>query len=362
METSRESLKQSRRIVVKLGSRSLADNFDLIPRISAEVCKLSSDSRQFLLVSSGAVALGYRRLGYKERPKEMAKLQASAAVGQMLLMERYSQILTQHGRTAGQVLLTHADLKNRTRLNNARATLSALLDAGGVPIINENDTVATDEIRVGDNDQLAAMVVPLVSADLLLLLTDVDGVLDDKGERLPVLDSDAVVTVHKAVSNVGSGGIASKIGAARKAAHSGASVVIARAAADNVLERVLAGEDVGTYFPPAQGALRARQHWIAYTLRPKGSIFVDAGAEAALRTGKGSLLPVGVVAVSGQFNPGDAVRLMGAGGVEFARGLTRLGVLEVARAAGRSTKELASQFAHLGTQPVVVHRDDLVVQ
>jgi glutamate 5-kinase len=255
------------------------------------------------------------------------------------------------------VLLTHADLADRERVNNARQALAALLDARAVPVINENDTVSTDEIRFGDNDQLAAMVTPLVGADLLLLLTDVEGVLDEAGNRIPTMNDQAKIgSVPSAGPGVG--GMASKLDAAGKASRSGASVVIAPTMRPDVIADVIAGRDVGTLFLPHPAALRARQHWIMYTLRPQGEVLVDEGAARALRVGKSSLLPVGVLGVRGEFHVGDAVRLVTRDREEIGRGLARLTSADVARAAGKKGADLD---AVLGRDEVVVHRDDLVV-
>jgi glutamate 5-kinase len=229
--------------------------------------------------------------------------------------------------------------------------------------VNENDTVATDEIRFGDNDQLAAMVTPLVGAELLVLLTDVEGVLDRRGRRISVMHDAAEIgeLPNGSGSSYGSGGIASKLDAAKKACRSGASVVIAPAAEAKVLSDVLSGADVGTLFPRAGPPLRARKHWIAFTLRPKGTLLIDEGAVRAMRGGRSSLLPIGVLGVRGQFDPGDSVRLVGLDGGEVGRGLTRLGALDVARAAGKKGRELDLLFGVEGADLVVVHKDDLVV-
>ena len=362
MEVGRKALGRARRIIVKIGSNALADHPELIPAIAADVAELTARGMSFLIVSSGAVALGWRQLGYRKRPREIPQLQASAAAGQSLLMNRYAEAFQVHGLRVAQVLLTHADLAKRTSLNNARASLGALLEAGAVPIVNENDTVSTEEIRFGDNDQLAAMVTPLVSADLLILLSNVEGVLDEQGQRISSFAAAAEVFEHRAAAGAqGRGGIASKVEAARKACRSGAHAVVAQAHAPNILQHIVGGEDVGTLFEPRGNALKARKHWIAFTLRPRGAIVVDPGAMLALRSGKKSLLPIGVLGVRGQFDPGDAVRLLGPGGEDIARGLSRLSSLELARVAG------AYRDAGPGGEPldapaaVVVHKDDLVL-
>jgi glutamate 5-kinase len=349
-----------RRLVVKLGSRVLKSDANLIASLAAQIAAVRrSAPREVLIVSSGAIALGCELLGYATRPTQIPRLQAAAAAGQGALMRRYSEAFAPHGLTPAQVLLTHSDLASRRRLTNAQNALEALFEAGAVPIVNENDTVSTDEIAFGDNDQLASMVAPLVHADLLLLLTDVAGVLDETGATIAEVTK--ATTLHltaQAPGSVGSGGMGSKVSAAHKAALAGAHVIIASAREPDLLPRVIAGEAVGTHFSPAPSALRARKHWIAYTLKPRGDILVNEGAVRALRERNASLLPVGVIGVSGQFSRGDAVRLVGPAG-EVARGLTRLGLPEVARAAGKNSAELETSVGELDT--VVVHRDDLVL-
>jgi glutamate 5-kinase len=358
--TARSELQQSRRIVIKVGSKALAADGELQQKFAAELAALSSPKRGFVLVTSGAIAFGMSKLGYRTRPKETGKLQAAAAAGQSVLMRRWDEAFSAVGLTVAQVLLTHDDLADRERVNNARDAFAALLEAGAIPIVNENDTVSTAEIRL-DNDQLAAMVSPLVSADLLILLTDVEGVLDKNGKRIPMMNDDAELgTVVQAGERLGSGGIQSKLDAANKVCHSGASVVIAAASRANVIRDIVSGADVGTLVP-RRSPLKARQHWIAYTLRPRGTVLVDSGAEKALRGGKSSLLPVGVLGVRGEFNVGDAVRLVGASGGEIGRGLTRLGALDVSRAAGKQLPELQLAFGGDAKELVVVHKDDLVL-
>ncbi|MCC6662650.1 MAG: glutamate 5-kinase [Polyangiaceae bacterium] len=360
MSKERAALARAKRVVVKIGSRSLAADGDAPRALAEDIARLRSSDRAVLLVSSGAIAIGMKRLGYRTRPREMAKLQAAAAAGQSVLMRRYDEAFGELGLTVAQVLLTHADLADRERLNNAREALAALLEAGAIPIINENDTVATDEIRFGDNDQLASMVVPLVSADLLVLLTDVDGVLDPRGRRISTMTAESAIgRVATSGDKVGSGGMSSKLDAAEKARRSGAAVVIASAKNTSVLSEIVHGKDVGTLFPCIGEPLRARKHWIAYTLRPRGALILDPGAVHAVAGGKSSLLPVGVLGVRGDFRAGDAVRLVDAQGAEVGRGLTRLASAEVARAAGLKGRDL--ELASGTSDLVVVHKDDLVV-
>lgn len=358
---SREALSSARRILIKIGSRMLSQRPELPEHFAQQLAALAQQGKSAVIVSSGAVALGMERLGLHKRPSEVAWVQAAASAGQSVLMRRYDEAFAQRSLTAAQVLLTHADLADRTRLNNARRTLAALLEAGAVPIINENDVVSTAELRFSDNDQLAAMVAPLVSADLLILLTDVDGVLDDQGQRIPTLTHSSQFVDRGAVAgSVGRGGMASKLDAAFKARRSGAHVVIASAQRDRVILDILEGQDVGTFFPADSSVLRARKHWIAYTLRPSGTIFVDAGAQLALESGQKSLLPVGVVGLRGEFRPGDSVLIENLHGQEIGRGLTRYDSLTLARAAGKKGEELHSCLGS-SEEGVVIHKDDLVL-
>ncbi len=346
--------------MVKVGSRALMGGGGLFEVLADQVRRQRASGRQIVLVSSGAIGLGRSRLGMGKRPKDMPRLQAAAAVGQSRLVRRWEDAFERHGVAVAQVLLTHADLTDRDRYLNARHALDALLELGAVPVINENDTVSVEEIRFGDNDQLAAMVATLVGADLLVLLTDVDGILDDAGQRVPLVDDLDEVTpyVRGSVDDLGSGGMASKLEAARRATRRGVPVVIAEAARPGLLAELLAGGDVGSLVLPRGAKLPSRKHWIAYTLRPQGDILVDDGAAAALRGGA-SLLPAGVVGVRGDFEPGDAVRLVGPEG-EVARGLARYGTADVARLAGAQSQEIEERLGRLGSG-VVVHRDDLVV-
>jgi glutamate 5-kinase len=353
----RRSLESAHRIVVKIGSRSLVGETDRFGQVAAQLAELVSLGREVLLVSSGAVAAGRKRLGIAERPKRLALLQAVAAAGQSSLMRSYEEAFAPHGLRVAQVLLTHADLAARERYLNARNALEALLELGVLPIINENDTVAVDELRFGDNDQLAAMVAALASADLLVLLTDVEGVLDGEGKRIPlVADIDAVTAlVRPPTDDVGLGGMASKIEAARRATVNGIPVIIGDARDAKLLTRILRGEDHGTLFLPHGSPLADKKHWIAYTLKPKGTILVDAGAARAILEDGASLLPGGIAGVRGDFDVGDAVAILDPSQHEIARGLARFPVSEVARMAGKKPKN------GKGKSSAVVHRDELVV-
>ena len=373
MSEVRATLAAARRVVVKIGSRSIVGaslhegarpGGGRFAAIAKQVAALREEGRAVVVVSSGAVAMGRGRLGFTAKPRAIAELQACAAVGQSLLMHGWERAFSPHGLTAAQLLLSHADLTDRERYLNARAALDALLSLGAVPIINENDTVAVDEIRFGDNDQLAAMVCTLAGADLLVLLTDVEGVLDG-GERVPtVADVDsarALVSSDLGAAGVGSGGMGSKLEAARRAARHGVPVVIGDARADDTLPRVLAGEDVGPLVLPHGARLSSRKHWIAYTLRPRGDLLLDAGAVDAVRSGGRSLLPAGIIGVRGHFAPGDLVILRDASGAEVGRGLTRYGTEDVAKLAGVRTEDIERRLGYHGGDEVV-HRDDLVVE
>ena len=348
----RAALTKARRAVVKVGSSTLAGDARAHARIAEDVCALREAGVAVVLVSSGAIALGVRKLGYAKRPKEIAKLQAAAAAGQSLLMRAYEEAFGARSVPVAQVLLTHADLADRARANNARAALDELLSAGAVPVLNENDSVAVEEIKFGDNDQLAAMVAPLAAADLVVLLSDVEGVLDEAGKRVPIVRDakDVLRFVRKSTSGVGTGGMGSKIEAARRASLAGASAIIADARAAGLLPRIVRGEDVGTLFVRAPVSMSARKAWIAFTLRPRGDVVLDRGASDAVRTRGTSVLGVGVLGVRGAFAAGDAVRVLDPDGAELGRGLARLSSEDAARFAG--TKDAPD---------VLVHRDELVV-
>jgi glutamate 5-kinase len=347
----RTATLRAKRIVVKIGSRALAADMDIYPRLAHAIAGARAEGKSVVLVSSGAIALGTKKLGYRARPKEMAKLQAAAAAGQSVLMRAYEEAFGQSGITVAQVLLTHADLADRSRANNARAALAELLEAGAVPILNENDSVAVDEIKFGDNDELSAMVAPLVLADLLILLSDVEGLLDRDGKRVPIVrdvTKEAVPLVRTGKSAVGTGGMASKIEAARRATMAGAHVVIADARVPGIVDAILAGQDVGTLFLPAAERLSAKRYWIAFTLRPHGDIVLDRGAALAVKERGKSVLAVGVLGVRGDFREGDSVRLLDPDGVELGRGLSRCGAALATTQAGRDAD-------------VLVHRDDMVI-
>jgi glutamate 5-kinase len=357
--SDRDKLAKARSVVVKIGSRTLANDSLIFGNLASSVAALQHQGRSVVLVSSGAIALGTARLGMRSRPREMARLQAAAATGQTVLMRAYEAAFDALGMTVAQVLLTHADLADRARSNNARAALGALLEAGVVPILNENDSVSVEEINFGDNDQLAALVAPLVDANLVILLSDVEGLLDESGQRIPVVHdavADALPHVQKtSKGGPGTGGMASKVEAARRANLAGADVVVADARVPGILDAILDGEDVGTWFQASGRKLSARRYWIAFALRPKGAIVLDPGAAAAVRTKGRSVLSVGVVGVRGDFRVGEAVSLVSTEGDEIGRGLARASVEDAARLAGMTPGSDDREA------DVLVHRDDLAV-
>jgi glutamate 5-kinase len=363
---SRAALTAARRVVVKIGSRLLAENADgRVHALVDDVVAAHKRGVRCVLVSSGAIALGVGRLGLGERPTTIPHLQAIAAVGQGHLMQHYDRAFAAHGMAAGQVLLTHQDLGERENFLNARHALAALLEYGAVPIINENDAVSVEEIKSGDNDQLSGLVTNLVEAEALVILTDVAGLLDKNSAVVPEItdiDGQAVPLVTSATSGVGRGGMSSKLHAARVAARFGVPTVVAPGREPQVLTRVLAGEVLGTLFvpPPRTQALGARKHWIAYALKSAGTLVVDDGARRALIEGKRSLLPSGIREVRGTFGVGDAVGVVGSDDREFARGLAGYSAADLTRIAGRKTADIASVLGYKYYDEVI-HRDDLVI-
>lgn len=372
-QQARRQVASAKRIVVKVGSSLLTDPKAGLSHANIEgwcnqLGALSGRGRQFLLVSSGAVAEGMARLGWQGRPADLPRLQAAAAVGQMGLVQAYETAFARQGKHTAMVLLTHEDMADRRRYLNARSTLTHLLDIGVVPIVNENDSVATDEIRFGDNDTLAALVANLLAADLLVVLTDVDGLYEQNPRTNPgaarfgfaeASDSslDALAGEGGAL---GRGGMITKIGAARIAARSGAHTVIADGRKARVLARILDGEAEGTLLAATVLPLVARKRWIAGQLKPKGELVVDAGAAAAMRDRGVSLLPVGVVAVRGEFVRGEVVRCVTESGEVVAQGLVNYSSAEAARLAGAVTDDISSILGYI-VEPELVHRDNLVI-
>ena len=356
--------------MVKVGTSSLVDVSGMaspvrLAKVVRDVAGASGAGRRScVLVSSGAIASGLAPLGLARRPRAIPGLQAAAAVGQGRLMAEYGRLFARRGLVAGQVLLTQDDFVRRRSFVNAQRTFEHLLAAGVVPVVNENDTVATQEISFGDNDRLAALVAVMIRADLLVLLSDVDGIHTRdprKGGRLitEILDPLGVEATG-AGSAVGQGGMASKLEAAGMATAAGIPTVVARASRRGVLEGILAGEPVGTWLPARAGRERARKAWMAFVASPGGRIVVDAGAERAVRESGSSLLATGVVAVHGAFAAGEIVEVAGPEGPPFARGITNYSARELPKLAGRSTRELVTLRGGPYDKEVI-HRDELVV-
>ena len=371
---SRRPLSRARRVVVKVGSGLVTTpgegpSSENIARLAGDLSALVHDHHEVALVSSGAIATGMARLGLKARPRSIPEKQAAAAVGQSALMWEYEQAFKKHGIAVGQVLLTGQDISDRSRYLNARNTLLALLDFGVLPIVNENDTVAVDEIKVGDNDNLAALVAHLIDADLLVLLTDVDGLYTGdprrdpaarRLERVEAITDEIQRMVYDASASVSVGGMSTKLQAAQKAGASGIPMVIASGREPGTLSRVLKGEPVGTYFQPRDDRLAARKRWIAFAVPPQGRLTVDAGAKKALTERGKSLLPSGLVAVDGQFRVGEVVALTELDGQEFARGLVNYDADELRRIRGAKTADIERTLGYKGVDEVV-HRDNLVI-
>lgn len=361
-------MRAARRVVVKVGTGVLTQSKGrkidraVLEDLAAQCAALADDKRSIVVVSSGAIALGVEQLGFPTRPKRMDALQACAAAGQGHLIRLWGEAFAPYGRVVAQVLLTHADLADRKRFLNARRALFELGARGAIPVINENDTVSVDEIAFGDNDALSAMVANLVGADVLVMLSVAPALLDGE-RRVPEVRPDdraAERLIRKDKSSGGTGGMATKVRAARAAAARGTAAVIAAGKEPGMLSRVLAGEDVGTLFWPATSTLDSRAHWIAHTLRPRGTLIVDEGAVAALLDRARSLLPSGIVRVRGNFRQGDPVDLADREGRVFARGLAVYSSSELETIRGKKTTEIAALLGyHLGDE--AVHRDDLVI-
>ena len=376
--TTSDVLRSARRIIVKVGSTLVTnEGRGLDAAAVGEWCRQlalleagsGSERREVVMVSSGAIAEGMKRLGWATRPSAVSELQAAAAVGQMGLAQMYETQLRAHGLRSAQVLLTHADLADRERYLNARATLLTLLEHRVLPVINENDSVITDEIKVGDNDTLGALVANLIEADLLVILTDQKGLFDADPRTNP--DAKLISEAHAgnpaleemaggAGSAIGRGGMLTKVLAARRAAGSGASTVIAWGREPDVLLRLAAGERIGTLLVAPQHKTQARKQWIADHLQVSGALTVDDGAAAHLRRSGASLLPVGVISVHGNFVRGDAIAIRDAAGVEIARGLVNYSSSEAKRLLRQPSSKIAEILGYTA-EAEMVHRDNLAL-
>jgi glutamate 5-kinase len=361
-------------IVVKVGSSLVTNNGNgldksAIAAWAGQIAALAQQGKQIVLVSSGAVAEGMQRLGWKKRPTAVNELQAAAAVGQMGLVQMYESCFAKHQLHTAQVLLTHDDLADRKRYLNARTTLRTLLDMKVIPIINENDTVVTDEIRFGDNDTLGSLVANLIEADTLIILTDQQGLYSADPRSNPEAKFVSFATAGDAAleqmaggagTSIGTGGMLTKILAAKRAARSGAHTVIASGREKDVLVRLSAGEAIGTHLEATQMKTAARKQWLADHLRMSGKLVLDAGAVKVLKTDGKSLLPIGVTAVEGYFERGDVVACVDLDGNEIARGLVNYNASEAARIMRKSSSEIESILGYVDAAELI-HRDNLIL-
>lgn len=372
--SGREALISTRRWVIKVGSALVTDNGrgldqDRIRDWVRQMVDMQARGVEIVLVSSGSVAEGVQRLGWAKRPKALHQLQAAAAVGQMGLVQAYETEFQSFGLKTAQVLLTHEDLADRQRYLNARSTLRALMDLNVIPVVNENDTVATDEIRFGDNDTLAALVSNLIEADLMVILTDQDGLFEADPRTQPnaslvteaqASDPSLEAMCSDAPGVLGSGGMRAKVLAARRAARAGAATLIASGRDPGVLQSILEGTAAGTLLTPSQARLAARKQWLAGQLQVRGRLWVDEGAAKVLRERGRSLLPVGVTRVDGRFRRGEMVACLDPSGHELARGLVNYDSQAASRIAGYPSETIEKRLGYL-TEPELIHRDNLVL-
>lgn len=372
---TRQALGRSKRWVVKLGSSLLTNegrglDRERIAHWVAQVAELRAAGTEIVLVSSGAVAEGMARLGWTQRPHALHDLQAAAAVGQMGLVQAYESVFQSHGLHTAQILLTHEDVADRRRYLNARSTLQTLLTLGVIPVINENDTVAVDEIRLGDNDTLAAMVANLLAADLLVLLTDQQGMYEDDPRKNPnsrfisearAGDPDLErMAAGGGMGSLGRGGMLTKVRAAARAARSGTATLIAAGREAKVLTRIRDGEALGTLIHPAEEPVAARKHWLAARLQVTGKVVLDEGAVRVLRQSGRSLLPVGVVEVHGEFERGELVSCLDPEGREVARGLVNYSAEEARKICRHASDKIESILGYVD-EPELIHRDNMVL-
>ena len=371
---SQSLLQNSKTLIVKVGSSLVTNNGAGLDRTAiaawaTQISQLVKQGKQIVLVSSGAVAEGMQRLGWKKRPVEVNELQAAAAVGQMGLVQMYESCFAEHGLHTAQILLTHDDLRDRKRYLNARSTLKTLLDLKVIPIINENDTVVTEEIRFGDNDTLAALVANLIEADALVILTDQQGLFSAdprkyKDAKFINFETAGNVALEQmaggAGSDVGTGGMLTKILAAKRAAHSGAHTIVASGREKDVLIRLCAGEAIGTHLKSTQIKTIAKKQWLADHLRVGGKLVLDAGAVKVLKTNGKSLLSIGVMEVQGQFERGDVVACINEAGIEVARGIVNYNSADTQKIKRKTSSEIEQILGYV-EESVLIHRDNLIV-
>jgi len=370
----KELLSKVKRVVIKVGSNVLTGGGndlkkEIFINLTKSISMLREKGYEVFIVSSGAIAAGRKNLGCVDMPKSIPQKQASAAIGQARLMWSYEECFNKHKKKTAQVLLTRDDLSCRRRFLNARNTLFTLLQCGIIPIINENDSVVVEEIKFGDNDVLSALVTNLVDADLLLILTDIDGLFEkdpqqDKNATLikvvEEINRDIEALANGSTSKVGTGGMASKVDAARKASIFGIPTVVVNGRVKDIITKVFRGEEVGTLFMPRKSKISSRKHWIAFNLKAKGTLIVDDGAKKAIVERGKSLLSSGLLEVEGSFNFGDAVKCMDTKGEEFARGLVNYRSEEVMKLKGMHSREIEKILGYKYYDEII-HRDDLVV-
>ena len=371
---ARERLREAKRVVVKVGTSTLVrtsgkPDFRRMDRLVREIADLKNEGREMVLVSSGAIAIGMDSIGLRQKPAEIPARQALAAIGQSSLMTLYKKFFADYGQTAAQVLLTKENAARHHQYANSRNALLELLSMGAVPVINENDVVAVDEIKIGDNDTLSATVATLIDADALLILSDIDGLYtanpqEDKTARWIPEVAEITPAIERmaggAGSSFGTGGMATKIEAAKIAVNAGATFVIAPSARNDVISAVLAGEPVGTVFSAKEAHLRQRKSWLACGKRIAGDVVVDEGCEAAMRAHGSSLLAAGIVAVEGDFAAGTTVRVLSARQQEIARGIVNYSAAQIAKIAGRQSRDFASLIEG-EIRDEVIHRDNMVL-
>ena len=375
MTKARTALKKVQRIVVKVGTSTItypncSRNFARIDKLARELADLHNQGKEIILVTSGAVAVGVERLGLKSKPKTIPGKQAAAAVGQGILMNTYEKFFSEYGQIVAQVLLTRTEVLDLHHYTNSRNTFMTLLKQKVIPIVNENDVVALDDLKIGDNDNMSALVAGIADADLIIILSDVDGLYTANPAthpeaklvpEVPAITAEVEASAGEAGSGFATGGMATKIQAAKAATSSGISLVIASGTEENAITRILNGEDVGTLFISRENRLQFRKRWLAFGARVAGKLIVDAGCAKALhKKGACSILPAGIADVEGDFEAGHTVSVVDDAGHELARGLTHYGSAELARIKGHKSTEILQLLGHKSFDEVI-HRDDLII-
>ncbi|MCH4157703.1 MAG: glutamate 5-kinase [Acidaminococcaceae bacterium] len=375
MTKARTALKKVQRIVVKVGTSTItypncSRNFARIDKLARELADLHNQGKEIILVTSGAVAVGVERLGLKSKPKTIPGKQAAAAVGQGILMNTYEKFFSEYGQIVAQVLLTRTEVLDRHHYTNSRNTFMTLLKQKVIPIVNENDVVALDDLKIGDNDNMSALVAGIADADLIILLSDVDGLYTANPSthpeaklvpEVPAITPEIEASAGEAGSGFATGGMATKIQAAKAATSSGISLVIASGTEENAITRILSGEAVGTLFISRENRLQFRKRWLAFGARVAGKLIVDAGCAKALqKKGACSILPAGIAGVEGTFEAGHTVSVVDGAGHELARGLTHYGSAELAKIKGHKSTEILELLGHKSYDEVI-HRDDLII-